>query len=107
MKISRIAWVVVTVAAAGVALFLYSQNSVEKAPPHSVTLQWTVTPGADWYNVYRATTSGGPFAKIDRTFAPPYYDRKVTSGATYYYVVTTVRKGKESRYSSEIKASVP
>ncbi len=105
MKISRIAWVLVAVAAAGLALFVYSQNG--KAVSHSVTLRWSVTPGATSYNVYRATTSGGPFNKIGAAQAPPYYDRTVTSGSTFYYVVTAVRNGKESAYSSEIKASVP
>jgi fibronectin type 3 domain-containing protein len=62
------------------------------------------------YNIYRSTTPGGRYAKIASGFPshPPYEDRIVTSGRTYFYVVTTVdQAGQESRYSGEVKAEVP
>lgn len=106
MKISRLAWVWVLLIAVALGLFVYKQARAIPAE-HSVTLRWTASPGATSYNVYRAKVSGGPYTKIGAVPAPPYRDEDVTSGATFYYVVTAVREGKESKYSSEIKASVP
>ncbi|PYV65558.1 MAG: hypothetical protein DMG97_31995, partial [Acidobacteria bacterium] len=61
------------------------------------------------YNVYRSTTSGGQYAKIASGVPEPRYsDTTVSSGKTYYYVVTSVdAAGHESGFSAEIKATVP
>jgi hypothetical protein len=82
--------------------------------PHWVTLTWdapaSVPAGAVVsYNIYRSTTPGGRYAKIASGVPrPPYEDRVVTSGRTYFYVVTAVdRSGQESRYSGEVRAEVP
>ena len=81
--------------------------------PHGVTLTWDANPAgagvAVGYNIYRSTTSGGPYAKIaSGVHGPPYEDRVVMSGRTYFYVVTTVDlAGHESRFSGEVKAEVP
>jgi hypothetical protein len=41
--------------------------------------------------VYRSTTSGGPFVKIaSQVPGPPYEDRLLGSGRTYFYVVTAL-----------------
>jgi hypothetical protein len=57
------------------------------------------------YNIYRSAEPGGPYRVIaSRVAKPTYVDRKVESGKTYYYVVTsttwlhplTVRGGKAS-----------
>lgn len=85
-----------------------------KATPHSVTLTWDVPPAAPGvsvvgYNVYRSTTSGNQFVKIaSRVPAPPYEDRLVGSGRTYFYVVTALDQvGRESRFSGEVRATIP
>jgi fibronectin type 3 domain-containing protein len=82
--------------------------------PHWVTLTWEApapVPGSAvvGYNIYRSTTSGGPYAKIASDVPRPLYDdRIVTSGRTYFYVVTAVdQAGHESRFSGEVKAEVP
>ena len=79
--------------------------------PHSVTLRWNPPPGVSvaGYNLYRSTTSGGDFAKLAGPLpGPPYEDRLVLSGRTYFYVATTVdTSGHESRYSSEIQVTIP
>jgi fibronectin type 3 domain-containing protein len=82
--------------------------------PHSVTLTWEAPPvvagtSVVGYNVYRSTTSGGQFVKLaSRVQGPPYEDRLVTSGRTYFYVVTALdRSGRESRFSKEIRAVIP
>ena len=37
-----------------------------------------------------------------------YIDQSVQSGTPYYYVVTAVdSQGRESKYSNEIKATIP
>jgi hypothetical protein len=51
-----------------------------------ITLSWTDT-GAAGYNVYRATTSGGPYSFIGSTTDSSYVDSDVIGGITYYYVV--------------------
>jgi fibronectin type 3 domain-containing protein len=85
-----------------------------KATPHSVTLTWDVPPAVPGvsvvgYNVYRSTTSGNQFVKIaSRVPAPPYEDRLVGSGRTYFYVVTALDQvGRESRFSGEVRATIP
>jgi hypothetical protein len=85
-----------------------------KARPHSVTLTWQAPHAGSGsaivgYNVYRSTTSGGPFVKLaSRVPEPRYDDRIVNSGRTYYYVVTSVdQAGGESRFSNETRAVIP
>ncbi len=85
-----------------------------KARPHSVTLNWQAPPPAPGisivgYNVYRSTTSGGPFVRLaSRVSGPPYEDRLVGSGRTYFYVVTALdQAGRESKFSGEVRATIP
>jgi hypothetical protein len=81
------------------------------AAQHSVTLSWTDTSsGIAGYNVYRATTSGGPFSKINTALnsTTAYTDNSVQAGQTYYYATTAVDgNGAESRYSSQAQAVIP
>jgi hypothetical protein len=78
---------------------------------HSVTLSWSDTgTGISGYNIYRSTVSGGPYSKVNSAVVVPttYTDSAVTSGTTYYYVVTaTAPSGAESAYSNQIAAKVP
>jgi fibronectin type 3 domain-containing protein len=81
---------------------------------HSVTLTWQApvpVPGVTvvGYNLYRSTTSGGPFVKLASNLpGPRYEDRLVGSGRTYFYVVTAIdQAGRESRYSNEARAAIP
>jgi fibronectin type 3 domain-containing protein len=106
VKISRFAWLLLAIIAGGLAMFMYSYAG-GKTSKHSVTLRWSPTPGASSYYIYRGTASGGPYTRIGVTHDPPYVDKPVPSGSTFYYVVTTIRDGKESPHSAEIKASVP
>jgi fibronectin type 3 domain-containing protein len=61
------------------------------------------------YNLYRSTTSGGPFIKLASNLTAPHYeDGLVGSGRTYFYVVTAIdQNGRESRYSNEARAVIP
>jgi fibronectin type 3 domain-containing protein len=97
-----------------IALLCLGFACCHKAQPHWVTLTWEApraTAGVSvvGYNVYRSTTSGGPFVKLaSRVPGPPYEDRVVNSDRTYFYVVTAVdQAGRESRFSSEARATIP
>jgi fibronectin type 3 domain-containing protein len=78
---------------------------------HSVTLSWTAstTSGVTGYNVYRSTTTGGPYTKLTATAVSgtTYTDSSVTAGATYYYVATALVGSSESGYSNQTSATVP
>jgi fibronectin type 3 domain-containing protein len=79
---------------------------------HSVTLSWTASasPNVVGYNVYRSTTSGGPYAKLNGSLvgATTYLDSNVASGQAYFYVATAVdRSNDESVYSAQVTAIVP
>jgi len=81
---------------------------------HDVILSWTAstTSGVVGYNVYRGTTSGGPYptelnsSPINGT---AYTDATVQAGQTYYYVVTAVASNDvtQSADSTQVSATVP
>ena len=80
------------------------------APQHSVALSWTPsTSSVVGYNVYRGTTTGGPYSKITSMNADTsYVDSSVQSGQTYFYVTTAVDgSGKESANSNQTQAVIP
>jgi fibronectin type 3 domain-containing protein len=80
--------------------------------PHSVALSWTAsTSSVSGYNVYRGTTSNGPYpTKLNPSLVTvvDYSDSTVASGTTYYYVVTSVdSSGVESVDSNQAPAIIP
>jgi predicted phage tail protein len=81
------------------------------AVSHTVTLNWTAsTSTVSGYNVYRSTTNGGSYAKINSGLvsAITYVDSTVQDGTTYYYVTTAVdSSGDESAYSNQATAVIP
>jgi hypothetical protein len=81
------------------------------APSHSVALSWTgSTSTVSGYNVYRSTTSGSSYTKINSALVTNvnYTDSTVQDGTTYYYVTTSVdSSGNESAYSNQATAVVP
>jgi hypothetical protein len=78
---------------------------------HTAALNWVAsTSSVAGYNVYRGGQSGGPYTVIDTSLVTimNYTDSTVTSGQTYYYVVTAVdASGNESGYSNEAAAIIP
>jgi alkaline phosphatase len=75
-----------------------------------VTLDWADNLESDLagYNVYRSTTQGTGYAKINSTLVltSNYVDSTVINGTTYYYVVTAVDIGSnESASSNEVSAT--
>ena len=84
---------------------------VSDSSGHSVSLNWqpSPTPAVTGYNLYRGTTSGGPYAKI--TTLPvtglSLNDLAVAAGQEYCYVATAVDAAGESVYSNQACATVP
>lgn len=71
-----------------------------------VELNWDGNSESDLagYNIYRSTTSGGPYTKLNSeiTDRSEYDDTDVVNGTTYFYVVTAVDIHlNESNYSDE------
>ncbi len=96
------------------ALGLCSLLLPAKPKPHKVKLIWnaptaTASSAIAGYNVYRSTSSRGPYVKIaSKVAATTYSDSLVVSGRTYYYVVTTVdQAGRESGHSNETVSVIP
>lgn len=69
-----------------------------------VTLAWTSGPDATSYNVKRSTSAAGPFTTIGTTTSLSYSDTGLTSGVSYYYVVSAVNANGES--ANSVVASV-
>jgi fibronectin type 3 domain-containing protein len=78
---------------------------------HSVSLSWNPSPSQVMgYNVYRGTTAGGPYAKLNSKpdANTTFMDTSVAASHTYYYVTTAVNSsGQESGYSNQVQAAIP
>lgn len=76
-----------------------------------VVLQWkSSTSSVSGYNIYRSTISGGPYSRINASVnaSTSFVDDSVQRGRTYFYVIKAVNsKGWQSRYSNQVKATVP
>jgi len=84
--------------------------SAAQQSSYSVSLSWQDSdPNISGYNVYRGTTDGGPYSRINSTLigTPSYIDTSVASGVTYYYVTTAVNTAGESAYSNQATATIP
>jgi len=96
--------VVLLVGVIGVFAFRHSEMTGKK--PHSVNLHWDASPNATAYNIYRRTENT-EFAKIGTSQTASYVDSPVPSGAIFYYGVSTVAGGKESKISNVIRVEIP
>jgi len=103
----------VTVAsnAAGSPVTIALSGTGVQAVSHTVGLSWTAsTSTVSGYNVYRSTTSGSGYSKLNSSLVPSvsYTDTTVQNGTTYYYVTTAVdSNGDESTYSNQASAVIP
>ena len=81
------------------------------APARSATVSWASgDPAAVAYLVFRSDVSGGPYVPLTTSLLTElsYTDSTVSSGSTYFYVVTELdAAGDESPFSSEVLATVP
>jgi len=82
-------------------------------PPvqHSVALG--LAPGSSnvvGYNVYRSSTSNGPYIKLNSPLvtSTSYTDATVLANQSYFYVGTSVDSaGNETAYSNQVSATIP
>jgi hypothetical protein len=89
-----------------------SVSGTGAATSSSVSLSWSPSSSSDvvGYNVYRGTISGGPYTKITPSPLGSMLDTDsgLSSGQTYYYVVTAVdSSNNESADSNQAVASIP
>ena len=100
----------VTTAFSGTDESGYSNESSATIPassPQCVSLAWSSIASAT-YNLYRGTTSGGPYTRIASGLtSPAFVDSNVTHVTNYFYVVRAVINGVENSNSNEILAVVP
>jgi hypothetical protein len=87
------------------------ENLNGEAVGDTVHITWSANPEPDiaGYNIYRSTSSGYPYSKLNSTLLEDtsYVDTDVTGGNIYYYVVTAIiRAGSESRYSNEVAVEI-
>ena len=74
----------------------------------AVALTWASVSGADQYNVYRASVSGGPYTLIKSGVTDTsYLDMTVVHNTTYYYVVRAQNSAGESSNSNQTTAVIP
>jgi hypothetical protein len=103
--------VVVTSNATGSPATITLSGTGVQATAHTVALSWTAsTSTVSGYNVYRSTTSGSGYSKMNGSLVSNvnYTDSAVQNGSTYYYVTTAVdSSGNESSYSNEASAIIP
>ena len=93
-------------------LFLVLGITVAAQAAHFIQVSWTYVQGTDLatgFNVYRSTTTGGPYAKLTATplaiATLTYQDATGNGGTKYFYVVTAVDSlGVESANSNETSA---
>ena len=71
-----------------------------------VALSWNAVAGATGYNVKRATVSGGPYVTVASNLSgTSHNDTTVSSGTSYYYVVTALKTVAESARSTQQSAT--
>ena len=71
-----------------------------------VSLSWGASANASGYHVKRGQASGGPYTALADSSTTSYTDSSVTSGATYYYVVSAYNSAGESGNSNETTATI-
>jgi fibronectin type 3 domain-containing protein len=83
------------------------------APRKTYTVHLTWDPSTSkvtGYNIYRGTTSGGPYSKLNSRLDgdTSYVDSTVSAGHTYYYVARAVNsRGEESTNSNQARVEIP
>jgi Abnormal spindle-like microcephaly-assoc'd, ASPM-SPD-2-Hydin len=86
-------------------------SGTQASSSHTVALSWGAsTSSVVGYNIYRGAQSGGPYSRLNSTpmAGTSFTDNTVASGATYYYVATSVdSNSSESTYSNQATAEIP
>jgi fibronectin type 3 domain-containing protein len=76
------------------------------ASSSQINLSWTASTGATSYNVKRATVNGGPYTTVATGVTGTTYNNTgLSSGTTYYYVMSAVNGGGEGANSTQGSAT--
>ena len=95
-------------AAATVVVGLAAPTNVTAAfDGKAVILQWSPTPGASSYNVYRAALGGAEALYLPGVTGTAIADSRVAAGSAYAYVVTAVSGPLEGPPSNQAPVYVP
>jgi hypothetical protein len=78
-----------------------------QADDTQITLEWTTSTWATSYRVKRATADGGPYTLLAMVTGTGHVDTNVSSGMTYFYVVSSVNAVGESLDSPQADATLP
>ena len=96
-----------------IASLVLAFAAIPASAQRAVSLTWTASSSAAGspslaYNIYRASTCGGPFAKLNASplAATAYLDAALLPGS-YCYQVTSVLNGSESSPSNQAAALIP
>ena len=75
--------------------------SATDTAPSAVTVTWSATSGASYYQVYRATSAGGTKTALGSwQTSLTYADSSAVVGTTYYYFVAAAVDGAGTRFSA-------
>jgi len=75
-----------------------------------IGLNWSASPTATWYNIYRGTSPGSYTLLTGGSVTAPitsYADVAVTNGTTYYYAVSAVNSVGEGAQSTGTVSATP
>ena len=82
--------------------------SITAATSSALTVNWVAASGASGYNVYRASVSGGPYAKVNASTVSgtSFTNTGLTASTTYYFVVRSLNgAGVESGNSAQVSGA--
>ena len=69
-----------------------------------ITVAWTAVAGATSYTIKRGTVSGGPYMQVGTATTTSFTNGGLTSGVTYYYVVSASNAQGEGPNSVQVNA---
>jgi cellulose 1,4-beta-cellobiosidase len=69
-----------------------------------IMVSWNAVAGATSYTVKRSTTNGGPYAAVGTTSTTSFTNGGLTSGITYYYVVSAANAQGQGPNSAQVSA---
>lgn len=76
-----------------------------------VALSWTASTSGfrDGYEIFRSTTSGGPYTSIGTALAAAvlYTDAAVAASTTYYYVIQSTKIAWRSANTAQVSVTTP
>lgn len=87
-----------------------SSGSPDPGATRTVTLAWNASSDSvSGYHVYRGSTSGGPYQRVNSHAISvlTYRDVEIEPGRYFYVVTGTSSDGTESDYSNEVTVEIP